>query len=118
MKETRTLCLVLAAACVSTASYAAATAGRHFEWTTQSAEAKKMLVDLQSRVENFQAGPENLELAKKLVARAKRKGARQAEAYVESGRHSSVRVRDGEIEDAFHRDVQAEVSIFAQSHNR
>lgn len=71
MTESRTLCLVLAAACVSAAPAAASTsspAGRHFEWTTRSAEAKKMLVDLQTRVENFQAGPENLELAKKLVA--------------------------------------------------
>lgn len=68
MTQTRTLCLVLAAACAAPASYAAAPAGRHFEWTTQSADAKKMLLELQTRVENFQAGPENLELAKKLVA--------------------------------------------------
>ena len=39
------------------------------------------------------------ELAKKLVHRAKRKGARQAEAFLEVGRQSSCRVRDGEIED-------------------
>ena len=38
-------------------------------------------------------------LAKKLVARAKKRGAAQAEAFVEIGRESSVRVRDGEIED-------------------
>jgi PmbA protein len=38
-------------------------------------------------------------LAKKLVARAKKRGAHQAEAFVEIGRESSVRVRDGEIED-------------------
>ena len=68
MTQTRNLCLALAAACASTASYAAAPAGRHFEWTTQSADAKRMLIDLQQRVENFQAGPENLELARKLVA--------------------------------------------------
>jgi tetratricopeptide (TPR) repeat protein len=68
MTQTRNLCLALAAACASTASYAAAPDGRHFEWTTQSADAKRMLLDLQQRVENFQAGPENLELAKKLVA--------------------------------------------------
>lgn len=38
-------------------------------------------------------------LAKKLVAKAKKRGAAQAEAFVEIGRESSVRVRDGEIED-------------------
>jgi len=39
------------------------------------------------------------QLAKKLIQRAKRKGARQAEAYLEIGRQSSCRVRDGEIQD-------------------
>jgi PmbA protein len=39
------------------------------------------------------------QLAKKLVARAKKRGARQAEAYIEVSRESSCRVRDGEIED-------------------
>ena len=39
------------------------------------------------------------QLAKKLVQRAKRKGASQAEAYLEIGRSSSCRVRDGKIED-------------------
>ncbi|MBK7861676.1 MAG: TldD/PmbA family protein [Archangiaceae bacterium] len=38
-------------------------------------------------------------LAKQMVARAKKKGAKQAEAYIEVGRESSVRVRDGQIED-------------------
>lgn len=38
-------------------------------------------------------------LAKKLVARAKKQGARQAEAFIEVGREASVRVRDGQIED-------------------
>lgn len=38
-------------------------------------------------------------LAKKIVDRAKKKGAKQAEAFVQVGRESSVRVRDGEIED-------------------
>ncbi len=38
-------------------------------------------------------------LAKQLVARAKKKGAKQAEVYMEIGRESSVRVRDGQIED-------------------
>src|SRR5512132_1012113 len=39
------------------------------------------------------------QLAKRLVQRAKRKGARQAEAYVEIGRQSSARVRDQQIQD-------------------
>jgi PmbA protein len=38
-------------------------------------------------------------LARQLVQRAKKKGAKQAEAFIEIGRESSVRVRDGEIED-------------------
>jgi tetratricopeptide (TPR) repeat protein len=38
------------------------------EWTTQSPEAKRLLGELQLRIENFQIGPANLELAKKLVA--------------------------------------------------
>ena len=39
------------------------------------------------------------ELAKKLVHRAKKKGAREAEAFLEIGRQGSCRVREGEIED-------------------
>ncbi len=38
-------------------------------------------------------------LAKKLVQRAVKKGAKQAEAYLQVGRSADVRVRDGEIED-------------------
>jgi PmbA protein len=38
-------------------------------------------------------------LAKKLVQRATKRGAKQAEAFVEVGRQADVRVRDGEIED-------------------
>ncbi len=38
-------------------------------------------------------------LAKRLVDRAKKQGAQQAEAYVQVGRDSSCRVRDGSIED-------------------
>ena len=41
----------------------------------------------------------HLALAKRLVQRARRRGADQAEAYVEVGRDESCRVRDGEIED-------------------
>jgi PmbA protein len=39
------------------------------------------------------------QLARKLVQRARKKGAQQAEAFVEVGRQSSCRVRGGEIED-------------------
>jgi PmbA protein len=38
-------------------------------------------------------------LAKKLVQRAVKKGAKQADAYLQVGRSADVRVRDGEIED-------------------
>lgn len=38
------------------------------------------------------------QLAKKIVQRAKKKGAKQAEAFLEVGRQSSCNVRDGEIE--------------------
>src|SRR5207253_645045 len=38
-------------------------------------------------------------LAKALVARAKKQGAQQSEVFLQVGRESSVRVRDGEIED-------------------
>lgn len=44
-------------------------------------------------------GPEYTALARQVVAKAKKKGAKQAEAWVEVGRESSVRVREGEIED-------------------
>ncbi|MBJ6763174.1 TldD/PmbA family protein [Myxococcaceae bacterium JPH2] len=39
------------------------------------------------------------QLAKKVVQRAKKKGAQQAEAFLEVGRQSSVRVREGQVED-------------------
>lgn len=39
------------------------------------------------------------QLAKRLVQRAKKRGADEAEAFIEIGRNSSVKVREGEIED-------------------
>jgi PmbA protein len=39
------------------------------------------------------------QLAKRIVQRAKKKGAQQAEAFLEVGRQSSVRVNQGQIED-------------------
>jgi len=56
---------------VASASLAAAadTAERgRFTWTTRSPEARAMLKELQSRIESFQFGPGNTELAQKIVA--------------------------------------------------
>ena len=68
MRKIRIVCAVMAAAIASAAAYAEGTSGRRFEWTTKSPEAKQLLKELQLRIENFQVGPENLELAKKIVA--------------------------------------------------
>ena len=43
-------------------------ASKRFEWSTDSAVAKELLTKLQGRVESFQVGPENQEIAKKIVA--------------------------------------------------
>lgn len=59
--------LGLAAALVSLAPLAGAQP-RAFTWTSQSEEAKRMLKELQGRIESFQPGPGNLELARKIVA--------------------------------------------------
>jgi tetratricopeptide (TPR) repeat protein len=42
--------------------------GARFERSTKSEEAKQMLTELQTRIENFQFGPGNAELAQKIVA--------------------------------------------------
>ena len=68
MRKIRAVCAVAVVSLLSGAAHAQAPAGRRFEWTTQSTEAKTLLAELQRRIENFQAGPQNLELAKKLVA--------------------------------------------------
>ena len=68
MRKTRAVCAVMAAAIAAAAAYAESTPGRKFEWTTKSPEAREVLKQLQLRIENFQVGPENLELAKKIVA--------------------------------------------------
>src|SRR5262245_48352624 len=67
MRKFRFAGAVIAAALMAAAVHADAK-GRRFEWTTKSAEAKKSLTELQMRIENFQVGPENLTLAKKIVA--------------------------------------------------
>src|SRR5437773_11023189 len=66
-RKIRIFCAVMAAL-TSAAAYGGETGGRRFEWTTDSAEAKKLLGQLQMNIENFQVGPANLELAKKIVA--------------------------------------------------
>ena len=63
MNRIRVLCLLTA-----TLATTAAAGERRFEWTTKSAEARQLLSELQGRIESFQLGPANLELAQKLVA--------------------------------------------------
>ena len=41
---------------------------REFEWTTKSEEAKGQLIELQNRIENFEAGPSLAELGQNIVA--------------------------------------------------
>ena len=60
--------VVVGATLAASAGLAQTAAGRRFEWSTKSAEAKQLLAELQSRIENFQVGPGNVELAKRLVA--------------------------------------------------
>jgi len=67
MRQSRIAVLMAASLAVTSLAGAAAT-GKHFEWSTKSPEAKKMLGELQLRIENFQVGPQNLELAQKIVA--------------------------------------------------
>lgn len=67
MRKMRFFALGAAAALVA-ASAAASPTERHFEWTTKSPEAKKILGELQTRIESFQFGPSLLELGKKLEA--------------------------------------------------
>ena len=64
----RTRLVVLALTVATLTSTAVFGDGRRFEWTTKSAEAKKLLAELQMKIENFQGGPAALELAQKIVA--------------------------------------------------
>src|SRR5437762_465177 len=69
MNRVAGLCLLAAvAAGPSAVADDAVTPGRHFEWSTRSPEAKKLLAELQGKIESFQFGPSNVDLAKKLVA--------------------------------------------------
>ena len=65
---TRRPLLAMAAVCFAASTAAAAETTGKFEWSTQSAEAKQLLADLQARIENFQFGTDTVEAAKKLVA--------------------------------------------------
>jgi tetratricopeptide (TPR) repeat protein len=65
MSKMRLMCAIMALT-LSAAALADDTA--RFEWTTQSDDAKRMLRELQMNIETFKTGPENLELAKKIVA--------------------------------------------------
>jgi tetratricopeptide (TPR) repeat protein len=63
----RILFLGLVAALAAGATAGPAAAGRRFEWTTKSAEAKERLVELQQRIESFQLGPETIAAAQRVV---------------------------------------------------
>jgi tetratricopeptide (TPR) repeat protein len=68
MRKIRVVCAVAVASCMAAAAWADSPSGRRFEWTTKSPEAKKLLSELQLRIENFQFGPQNVELARRIVA--------------------------------------------------
>src|SRR5262245_6937171 len=69
MRQIRAIALLAGAALAATSfAFAEAPKGKKFEWSTKSVEAQKLLKELQGRIENFQFGPQNLELAKKIVA--------------------------------------------------
>lgn len=64
----RTRALGLATAMTLLAAPAFAGDAKRFEWTTKSADAKRMLGELQGRIEAFQFGASNVELARRIVA--------------------------------------------------
>jgi tetratricopeptide (TPR) repeat protein len=69
MKEIRAIALVAGAALAATPfAFAGASKGRKFESGTKSEEARKLLTELQTRIENFQFGAQNGEMARKVVA--------------------------------------------------
>lgn len=67
MRHIRAVALLAGATLAATSAVAEAK-GRKFESSTKSAEARAQLAELQGRIENFQFGPANLELARKIVA--------------------------------------------------
>jgi tetratricopeptide (TPR) repeat protein len=68
MMKILTLRAVALSMLICATTQADAAAGNRFEWTTKSDEARKLLAELQYRIETFQAGQASLELAKKIVA--------------------------------------------------
>lgn len=60
--------LALSTLLAASTSIPASAQGKAFTWTTQSEEAKKLLKELQWRIESFQGGPASVELGKKIVA--------------------------------------------------
>jgi tetratricopeptide (TPR) repeat protein len=63
----RAFVAVAVAFCAAVPARAAEKAAR-FEWSTKSEEARRLLAELQGRIESFQFGPQNVELAKKVAA--------------------------------------------------
>jgi tetratricopeptide (TPR) repeat protein len=68
MRHVRAVALLAGAALTVTSVVAAGPKERRFEPTTKSAEARGLLAELQGRIENFQFGAANVELARKIVA--------------------------------------------------
>jgi tetratricopeptide (TPR) repeat protein len=68
MRQIRAISLLAGAALAATSLAYADGKGKKFEWSTKSPEAKKLLLELQGRIESFQFGPQNAEIAKKIVA--------------------------------------------------
>jgi tetratricopeptide (TPR) repeat protein len=67
MKTSRQFALAVVAL-LAAASTEAAPRAKAFQWSTNSDEAKRLLGELQQRIEHFQFGPQNTEIAKKIVA--------------------------------------------------
>jgi len=69
MRLIRAAAPLLAALLAAGPSAAADASGaKRFEWSTKSKEARALLSELQGRIEHFQFGPSNVELARNLVA--------------------------------------------------
>jgi tetratricopeptide (TPR) repeat protein len=67
MRMIRAVGLLMSVGAVASTAVAAE-AGRKFAWSTGSEEAKQLLTELQDRIESMQFGPENQEIAEKIVA--------------------------------------------------
>jgi tetratricopeptide (TPR) repeat protein len=67
MRTLRSQALAAVALVALAAPAGAGEARGTFTWTTESAEAKTLLAELQQRIESFQFGPESIELARKIT---------------------------------------------------